>query len=374
MLFHTMLRMLFVGWIILIGVSVMAQNKEFKIKDQYQSPSEGKKWAVIIGIKDYLNINITDLRFTVNDAEKLNQLLVDPEHGGFRPNRIKLITSKHQIIPNCTNNTPKALRTLESNADAEDTIFTFFSGYGIEEDGKSYFLSSDTATHIEPQAERAKSDFERTMNRTKARIQTQHQQAQKIENDAANTQAKVNLDTTRRCTKTEQVLIEDISQGKTFGYPVDLGYRNSVLWRSALVPGYGQLHIKNVESGFLFLSSSLIAGTATLVQYAKTVATFRRYKGFVADYESAITEKEFQQINRNLKLTKKRWRIKRRQYYSALAIVGGIWSLNMLDAATTTPSSRSSFSSSQNPDGNSLSPLSLKFWPSVWTINLRSFF
>ena len=50
MLFHTMLRMLFVGWIILIGVSVMAQNKEFKIKDQYQSPSEGKKWAVIIGI------------------------------------------------------------------------------------------------------------------------------------------------------------------------------------------------------------------------------------------------------------------------------------------------------------------------------------
>ena len=81
MLFHTMLRMLFVGWIILIGVSVMAQNKEFKIKDQYQSPSEGKKWAVIIGIKDYLNINITDLRFTVNDAEKLNQLLVDPEHG-----------------------------------------------------------------------------------------------------------------------------------------------------------------------------------------------------------------------------------------------------------------------------------------------------
>ena len=97
-------------------------------------------------------------------------------------------------------------------------------------------------------------------------LSLQHQQAQKIENDAANTQAKVNLDTTRRCTKTEQVLIEDISQGKTFGYPVNLGYRNSVLWRSALVPGYGQLHIKNVESGFLFLSSSLIAGTATLVQ------------------------------------------------------------------------------------------------------------
>ena len=81
------------------------------------------------------------------------------------------------------------------------------------------------------------------------------------------------------------------------------------------IEGSGKtLHIKNVESGFLFLSSSLIAGTATLVQYAKTVATFRRYKGFVADYESAITEKEFQQINRNLKLTKKRWRIKRRQY------------------------------------------------------------
>ena len=374
MLFHTILRMLSVGWIILIATSAMAQDKEFKIKGRYQSPSGCKKWAVIICINDYLNTNITDLRFTINDAEKLHQLIVDPEHGGFRPNRVKLITSKKQIIPNRINNVLKALRTLENNADAEDTIFYIPMGSGIEEYGKSYFLSNDTATHIVSQTAMAKSDFEHTMNRTKARIQTQHQQGQKVENDEAKTQAKVNLDTTCRCTKTEQVLIEDMGQGKTFGYPLNLGYRNSVLWRSALVPGYGQLHVKNVGSGFLFLSSSIIAGAVTLAQYAKTVATFRRYEGFVADYESAITKTEFQQINRNLKLTKKRWRIKRRQYYSALAIVGGIWSLNMLDAATTTPPSKSSFSSSQNPDGNSLSPLSLQFWPSVWTINLRTFF
>ena len=140
-----------------------------------------------------------------------------------------------------------------------------------------------------------------------------------------------------------------------------------------MVPGYGQFHVKNRRSGFIFLTSSAIAGAITLSRYAKVVDAFRRYEDLVADYELAITEAEFQRINSNLNSTKKRWRIKRRQYYSALALVGGIWSLNMLDAATTNPSSRPSFSSAQSYGGSS-SSLSFKFWPSVCTIKLRSSF
>ena len=205
----------------------------------------------------------------------------------------------------------------------------------------------------------------------------QPKQAQKlkttVENDAVKIRAKVNLDANRRRTEIEKVLIEDVVQGKTFGYPLNPGYRNAVLWRSVLVPGYGQFHAKKNGSGFLFLSSSIIVGAVTLAQYVKAVDAFRRYEDLVADYELAITEAAFQRINSNLNSTKKRWRIKRRQYYSALAVVGGIWSLNILDAATTNLSSRPSFSSAQSY-GSSLSSLSFKFWPSVCTIKLRSFF
>ena len=67
-MFRTILRMLSVVWIVLIAASAVAQDKGFKIKDRYQSLSGGNKWAVIIGINDYLNTDITDLRNAVNDA------------------------------------------------------------------------------------------------------------------------------------------------------------------------------------------------------------------------------------------------------------------------------------------------------------------
>ena len=175
-MFRTLLRILSVVWFILIATSAIArggsvpQDKGVKIKDRYQSLSRGNKWAVIIGISDYLNTDITDLRFAVNDAEKLHQLLIDPEYGGFKPNQVKLITDKTRIIPNRVD-ILKALKTLENSADADDTIFIFFSGHGIEEDGESYFLARDTDPDIVSDTAVSKLAFERTMSRTQARIQ-----------------------------------------------------------------------------------------------------------------------------------------------------------------------------------------------------------
>ena len=79
-MFRTILRMLSVVWIILITASAVAQDKGFKIKDRYQVEGGGKKWALIIGINSYQDQAISDLQYAVNDAERLHQLLVDPEH------------------------------------------------------------------------------------------------------------------------------------------------------------------------------------------------------------------------------------------------------------------------------------------------------
>ena len=35
---------------------------------------------MVVGINHYQDYGITDLRYAVNDAERLHQLLVDPEH------------------------------------------------------------------------------------------------------------------------------------------------------------------------------------------------------------------------------------------------------------------------------------------------------
>ena len=125
---------------------------------------------VIIGINDYLNSAVTDLRFAVNDAEQLHQLLIDPEYGGFKANQVKLITDKTEIKPNPVG-ILKALNTLEKSAGEKDTIFIFFSGHGIEENGESYFLTRDTDPDIAADTAVAKSVFERTMDRTQAKIQ-----------------------------------------------------------------------------------------------------------------------------------------------------------------------------------------------------------
>ena len=65
----------------------MAQDKGFKRVSTLTAAEGQNKWALVVGINQYLDDGITDLRFAVNDADKLYQLLVDPEYGGFDAKR-----------------------------------------------------------------------------------------------------------------------------------------------------------------------------------------------------------------------------------------------------------------------------------------------
>ena len=155
----------------------------------------------------------------------------------------------------------------------------------------------------------------------------QAQQLKKtVENDAVRIRANVNLDANLRQSKIENVLIEDVVQGKTFGYPLNPGYRKSVLWRSALIPGSGQFYANKRTHGLVFLSSALIAGVITFSRYNKL------YDGG-EDYELAFTEEEFNNYYQKLNLSK----TKKRQYHLALASLGSVWSVNLIHAALVKP-------------------------------------
>ena len=152
------------------GLTLAQDNKGFKAKDRYATRSGGVKWAVIIGINDYNDDGITDLDFAVNDAKKLYDLLIDKNFGGFKTGNVRLITDDTEIKPT-REDILVALKSLEDNAGPKDTIFIFFSGHGIEEEGESYFFTRDTRHNIVADTAVARSRFDRTMNRTQAKIQ-----------------------------------------------------------------------------------------------------------------------------------------------------------------------------------------------------------
>ena len=72
--------------------------------------------------------------------------------------QVKLITDKTEIKPNRVG-ILKALNTLEKSAGEKDTIFIFFTGNGIEENGEGYLLTRDTDPDIAADTAVAKSVF-----------------------------------------------------------------------------------------------------------------------------------------------------------------------------------------------------------------------
>ena len=168
-MFRTILRMLSAVWIILIVASAVAQDKGFKIKDRYQVEGGGKKWALIIGINSYQDQAISDLQYAVNDAEKLYQLLIDPNYGGFEESKVILITDDSDKKPT-RENILIALNGLE-NVSQQDSIFIFFSGHGMEERGVSYFLPSTAKIAILADSAISMERFQQPMDRTQAKVQ-----------------------------------------------------------------------------------------------------------------------------------------------------------------------------------------------------------
>jgi len=165
-----MTQRLIILFLLLVAWPLISQDKGFQRVSTLTATEGRNKWALVIGINQYQDDGITDLRFAVNDAEQLYQLLVDPEYGGFAQEQVKILTDRTPVKPT-RRDVLVALNSLQKSADADDTIFIFFSGHGITEDGKTYFTTRDTHRSLIADTAVAKSAFERTMNRTQAKAQ-----------------------------------------------------------------------------------------------------------------------------------------------------------------------------------------------------------
>jgi hypothetical protein len=89
------------------------------------------RWAVVIGIGRYDRAEIPALRYAAADAEKFAEVLVD--QGGFRKDRVLLLTDRSERKPTLRN-VKWALGTfLARSAGKDDLVVIFFAGHGAPE-------------------------------------------------------------------------------------------------------------------------------------------------------------------------------------------------------------------------------------------------
>ncbi len=98
----------------------------------------GKVYAVIIGIGDYQDDRIPDLRYTVNDARGFYDVLTDPKYGGVKKEHVKLLVDEDATDRNIKREIGQWLRR---QAREEDTVIIYYSGHGAPEDENTYWVT-----------------------------------------------------------------------------------------------------------------------------------------------------------------------------------------------------------------------------------------
>ncbi|MBX3171355.1 MAG: caspase family protein [Candidatus Eremiobacteraeota bacterium] len=105
---------------------------------------EGKTYAVVVGIDNYLNPNVPKLRYAVSDAnifaQALKQTLKVPESQLFLLTSDSPDDASHPRAVNIANR----LAWLNSHVKREDTIIFYFAGHGITMDKQPYLLTEES--------------------------------------------------------------------------------------------------------------------------------------------------------------------------------------------------------------------------------------
>ena len=109
------------------------------------SAEEGRKWAVIIGVNEYLDPKIPPLRFCVADAHRVFESLTGKS--GFDPDHVLLIVddqAKAHLRPLRVNLETQIGDWLQ-HAQAADTVVVHFSGHGFvdESTGEGFLGPTD---------------------------------------------------------------------------------------------------------------------------------------------------------------------------------------------------------------------------------------
>lgn len=105
----------------------------------------GNRWAVVIGISEYLHANkgISPLRFAHKDADAFLNFIQSPEGGGFAPANTRLLLNDQATTPNIKS----TLFTFLKQAKEDDLVIIYIASHGAPESGRPdnlYLITYDT--------------------------------------------------------------------------------------------------------------------------------------------------------------------------------------------------------------------------------------
>lgn len=125
-----------------LGRHAVGEKNIARHSDLAERFDQGRKWAVVIGVNDYVDGGIKDLRYCVADARLVAETL--SRQCGYPPDNILLITDDQ---PRAHQRPMKA--TLQQQvsewlkfAEPGDTVLVFFSGHGFLDDRGEIFLAT----------------------------------------------------------------------------------------------------------------------------------------------------------------------------------------------------------------------------------------
>jgi hypothetical protein len=106
---------------------------------------KGKRWAVVVGVSQYQDANITPLRFADADARAFYDFLRSERAGlgGFAEENVKLLLNEQATYRNLRS----ALFTFLKSATEDDVVVIYFAGHGMadpERPDNLYLLAADT--------------------------------------------------------------------------------------------------------------------------------------------------------------------------------------------------------------------------------------
>jgi len=106
-------------------------------------PSKQKRWALVIGVDQYADTQITTLGGAANDAKALAGALV--RYAGFPSDQVILLSTDQPAERQPTRgNILRRLSNMASVVPSDGLLLISFAGHGIERGGQAFLLPSDS--------------------------------------------------------------------------------------------------------------------------------------------------------------------------------------------------------------------------------------
>jgi uncharacterized caspase-like protein len=105
-------------------------------------PAGSKRYALVVGVDEYQDTQISKLDGAGNDAKSIVEALV--RYAGFPREQVVLLTSDQPVERKPTRgNILRRLSNLRSAMTKDGLLLVAFAGHGIEREGQAYLLPSD---------------------------------------------------------------------------------------------------------------------------------------------------------------------------------------------------------------------------------------